>query len=442
MADWGLSPKITKWIYTAIVRPQITYGSVVWVTALNKAHICKKLNSIQRLACKMITSGIHSTPTAGMETLLGLLPLVEHIKMTAINCSIRLDNSGHWKIKEHEGLTKSHMGTLEAIRKEIPEAYFPLDRTQNKVRMLSRFETVIGNRKELTRHKIRPKPLDPEAINCFTDGSKTEAGTGAAYIIMGNQLKTQDYAYLGHTTTVFQAEITAISMAMIDLLGRDTMGKNISIYVDSQGAIKALRSFTTHAKSVLECKRLVNKLSEVNTVSINWIPGHAQQMGNEIADRLAKRGTELYTEGLEPRLAVSPCTIRAATEKWFKGKQNQKWQDRTDCRQSKLVLPTIEHRWTKCAKYLDRNGMRILTQITTGHACLKRHKFIMGMVDSPDCELCGMEQTPIHIVTTCPTLCGQRIYAFNRPTIQVEMIRQFNPGKIVRFAHMTELWKG
>ena len=65
-----------------------------------------------------------------------------------------------------------------------------------------------------------------------------------------------------------------------------------------------------------------------------------------------------------------------------------------------------------------------------------------GMVDSPDCELCGMEQTPIHIVTTYPTLCGQRIHAFNRPTIQVEMIRQFNPGKIVRFAHMTELWKG
>ena len=86
--------------------------------------------------------------------------------------------------------------------------------------------------------------------------------------------------------------------------------------------------------------------------------------------------------------------------------------------------------------------MRILTQVTTGHSCLKRHMFIMGMANSPDCELCGMEQTPIHIVTTCPVLCGQRIQAFNRPLLETDMIRQFNPGRIVRYALTTDLWKG
>ena len=439
---WGLSPKVTSWIYTAIVRPQITYGSIVWMTALSKAHICNKLNSVQRLACKMITSGIHSTPTAGMEILLGFLPLVEHIKMTATNCSIRLNNTGHWKITELDKHTKSHVGALEVIREQIPEAHFPLDKTSNKVRLLSRFETIIGNKTELTKHKIRPKPVDPETINCFTDGSKTDLGTGAAFIAFGHQLKIQDYANLGQTTTVFQAEITAISMATIELLDKNIMGKNVNMYVDSQGAIKALRSYSTHAKSVLECKRLVNKLAEVNTVTINWIPGHVQQLGNEIADRLAKRGTELHTEGIEPRLAISPCTVRKATDKWFKNRQDQKWQEKTDCRQTRLVLPSTEHRWTKCTKYLSRNEMRILTQVTTGHSCLKRHMFIMGMANSPDCELCGMEQTPIHIVTTCPVLCGQRIQAFNRPLLETDMIRQFNPGRIVRYALTTDLWKG
>ena len=49
----------------------------------------------------------------------------------------------------------------------------------------------------------------------------------------------------------------------------------------------------------------MNKLSEVNTVTINWNPGPVQQKENEIADRLAKRGTELHMEGIEPTAETS-----------------------------------------------------------------------------------------------------------------------------------------
>ena len=185
---WGLSPKVTKWIYTAIVRPLITYGSIIWVTALKKSSICKKFNSIQRLACKMITSAIHSTPTAGMEILLGLLPLVEHIKFTATSTSVRLTRSGHWKVTEDDDPANSHTGYLEAIRQEVPETYFPQDKSSIKERLIGQFETKIGDRKDLTQRKVRPMPTDENVVNCFTDGSKSETGTGAAYIIKGYQL--------------------------------------------------------------------------------------------------------------------------------------------------------------------------------------------------------------------------------------------------------------
>ena len=52
-------------------------------------------------------------------------------------------------------------------------------------------------------------------------------------------------------------------------------------------------------------QNLVNKISETNTVSIKWMPGHEGHLGNEIADRLAKLGAQLQTDGAEPRLAVS-----------------------------------------------------------------------------------------------------------------------------------------
>ena len=52
---WGLTPKITHWLYTAIVRPILLYGSVVWTPCLKKKGIINALTKVQRLACKMMT---------------------------------------------------------------------------------------------------------------------------------------------------------------------------------------------------------------------------------------------------------------------------------------------------------------------------------------------------------------------------------------------------
>ena len=152
-------------------------------------------------------------------------------------------------------IKKSHVGMIETIREQIPETYYRQDKTALKVRIGSNFEIEIGKREALSKQKVRPMPREPHVVNCFTDGSKTDIGAGAAYIIKGDQIKAQDYIHLGQYATVFQAEITTISMAAITLLDRGIKGKNINFYVDSQSAIKALQSYTTFMKSVLECKK-------------------------------------------------------------------------------------------------------------------------------------------------------------------------------------------
>ena len=210
----------------------------------------------------MITSAIHSTPTAGMEILLGLLPLVEHIKFTATSTSVRLTRSGHWKVTEDDDPANSHTGYLEAIRQEVPETYFPQDKSSIKERLIGQFETKIGDRKDLTQRKVRPMPTDENVVNCFTDGSKSETGTGAAYIIKGYQLKHQDFINLGHYITVFQAEVTAISMAAMYMFNRNVTNRTIQFYLDSQSTIKALKSNLVFTKCVCECKIILNKLSK------------------------------------------------------------------------------------------------------------------------------------------------------------------------------------
>lgn len=76
---WGLSPRMTLWSYKAIIRPMITYASLVWwpITKLKTAQM--QLNKLQRLACLSITGAITTCPTAAMEALIRLTLL--HIQV-------------------------------------------------------------------------------------------------------------------------------------------------------------------------------------------------------------------------------------------------------------------------------------------------------------------------------------------------------------------------
>ena len=68
-------------------------------------------------------------------------------------------------------------------------------------------------------------------------------------------------------------------------------------------------------RTVSECKRVLNKLNENNKVNLNWIPAHSFQLGNEIADRLAKRGANNIDKGFEPRLPISEESMNTSIKK-------------------------------------------------------------------------------------------------------------------------------
>ena len=63
--NWGPRPHVTKWIYTAMVRPSVSYASVVWAhdTSLQKARRC--LDALDRLALKYIAHSAQSCPHVG-----------------------------------------------------------------------------------------------------------------------------------------------------------------------------------------------------------------------------------------------------------------------------------------------------------------------------------------------------------------------------------------
>ena len=113
-------------------------------------------------------------------------------------------------------------------------------------------------------------------------------------------------------------------MATLTILEAGTTNHIINYHIDSQGAIKSLHKYETRSKCVIECKRLLDKLLETNIVTLNWIPGHSGQLGNGVADNLAKLGAEYPDKGLELRLPISYSVNTKFIKNWAKDEHNKK----------------------------------------------------------------------------------------------------------------------
>jgi hypothetical protein len=72
---WGLRRMVVYWLYTSIIRPSITFASLVWWTGCQTSSAKKQVSRVQRLACLGIVGAMCTTPTSAMEALTCHLPL-------------------------------------------------------------------------------------------------------------------------------------------------------------------------------------------------------------------------------------------------------------------------------------------------------------------------------------------------------------------------------
>lgn len=94
--NWGLTPRMTLWIYKQIILPRITYGCLIWWHKADIAIFKNKLNKLQRMAELAITGSPKTTPTAALDAILGLVPLSVAIEAKAKSSAIRLASNKQW----------------------------------------------------------------------------------------------------------------------------------------------------------------------------------------------------------------------------------------------------------------------------------------------------------------------------------------------------------
>ena len=265
---WGIKPSIMKWIYTAVIRPIMSYACVSWAGGLNKKYLVRKLTKVQRLACLMISSAFPGTPTGALEILLNITPIEEFLLAEAVRGSYRISVSGHWHAKPvgSFGKTKSHVDICNEARRFLPLLQMPADRVKKTKVFERNFECQIMDKQNAIRSE---SILNHNTIRVYTDGSKLDGRVGAGfYAEYPNNSPKQAFFHLGIHSTVFQAEVLAISEVAKNLHLEKMHNQNIVVLVDSQAAIKALIKSTVTSITVLNCIRSLNQLGKQNHVSI------------------------------------------------------------------------------------------------------------------------------------------------------------------------------
>ena len=163
-------------------------------------------------------------------------------------------------------------------------------------------------------------------------GSKLNGRVGAGfYAEYPNNSPKQAFFHLGIYSTVFQAEVLAISEVEKNLLLDKLHNQSIVLLVDSQAAIKALIKCTVTSITVLNCIRNLNQLGKQNHVSIAWIPGHAGVHGNEVADYVAKSGSKSKMYGPEPFITVPYVSCVSTVKDWSTDRWKSMWNKLKDC---------------------------------------------------------------------------------------------------------------
>ena len=172
-----------------------------------------------------------------------------------------------------------------------------------------------------------------------------------------------------------------------------------------QATILAIADETpTKATKIIECTKILTQLTKLNRrVVLQWVPAHCGILGNEAVDALAKKGT---THNCRPSEKLSFYSVKRFIKLQYKQKskaqhlENTKGKKWKEICHNRNIIPDV-----------PRKSAVAAFRMFTGHDCMAKHLHRIGILQSPTCPLCSLnEEMDHHHLTRCPTLPNETIY--------------------------------
>ena len=179
-------------------------------------------------------------------------------------------------------------------------------------------------------------PFQGPAI--YTDGSKSEEGTGSGVFI--EFLNIKESFKLLDNCSVFQTEVYAIQRALLTVSQLDQLpAQPITIFVDIQAALKAIGSNYVKSRLVSSCRMLLRELC--GRIRLCWVPGHRDIQGNEIADELARAGAALASSHQVDNVYPPLCNLFVKVENLYNTQAQIRWDNVRGCNISRCLWPHL-----------------------------------------------------------------------------------------------------
>jgi ribonuclease HI len=275
---------------------------------------------------------------------------------------------------------------------------------------------VMANTKEAA---IEKEAEDKANIKVYTDGSGVEGKVGASAVlkregIRGWKVRRFNVGKAEHHE-VFEGEAVGLVLAM-ELVRGEKRVREVSIYMDNQAAITATGSDAPgSARHIIEmihaqhC-RLAKKHARAR-VTIHWIPSHSDVLGNEKADKHAKRAAKGEVSSpdnlpacLRKALPISKAAMRRLFRKKLTEAAAQMWAASPRHLKFRQIDPTLSiASFRKIVRDMPKCQSAILVQLRTGHIALNKHLNRIGKADSPVCPCCMRDDKTVHhFLLHCP----------------------------------------
>jgi len=237
-------------------------------------------------------------------------------------------------------------------------------------------------RRALTLEHLEENYPASEWIRAYTDGSAEEAvrnGGAGIFVQYPNRMEEQHQLPTGILSTNYKAEVVAITKAA--QLLTEHPAQNIVILTDALSVLESLEN--NQDKHLNELTTALSILCTASTVILQWIPSHCGLYGNDVADALAKAGSQKDQPNTPTSNQEQKTIIKSSLKKkWEEAHPNFKKDDPYHL--------------------LTRKEQVVIFRLRTKHNRLRHHlhsKFKIGPTD--EC-ICGHgPQTTWHVLQEC-----------------------------------------
>jgi len=440
-SHWGSGKDTLSYIYKALIRSRIDYGSEIYNSAGN--FLLHKLTVVQNKCLRICTGAYRVTSVAAMEVDCGVMPLdirrnmlqaklaVGYLALLNSPVSSCFRKSWHSTFSKYTNAKTIFDKVMEFVDISVfevdkfSEMSFPPWQVFTPLVDISLHEVISKQDPDLWNKLLGLDFIETwgDHLHIYTDGSKSEEGCTAAYYIPEFEI-SKGFRLSNHCNN-FEAELVAILQALQWIIDKGI--RRTVIFSDSLSGLQAIIA-GKFGKSVIlkEIHYLLFIIQSRNLiVSLAWIPSHVGIQGNEKVDKLAKEALDFNQIGhfKIPYTDLKPQINTQARAHW-----QAIWDAETE---NKLhsIQPLVDPQLHCCG--LDRREEVVLARARIGHTYLT-HSYLLKGEPMPECIPCQCPLTVKHILIECIDFSHIRPQCFNVQTLE-DLFTDVPSSKILLF---------